>query len=122
MVKFIFKDGPDMMAKPQSFFRGDIIAVIEDHHDFGTEELARPLFACVYIPDMEWEESRVYNSILLPDETGKYIPRPSLYTVDLDSLLGPDYMKTGQHERNRSQMLLRMTTRDPLLNPGYGEI
>lgn len=120
MAKIIVKDGMDMEGKIQSFMRGDFIGVIKDHHDFGTEELLRPIFCCLYIPDMSIVEARSYNTTFLPDDTGRYIPRPSMYKLDIDAVLGADYLRVGAHQKSRTEIITRLSLRDPLLDPKFG--
>lgn len=119
MIKLILFDGVSDPLKPHRYMNGDVISALDDSVDFGTDELASPLFACVEVPGMTISEARSRAAINLPDKTGKYIPRPSLYRATLDTMLGVDRGRTVVHTVTRGTLMAALKVRDPLLNPGW---
>jgi hypothetical protein len=119
MCKFIIYDGPNFPDEPTRMVNGDMIGAIDDHHDFGTEELALELFACIEVPGMTLAEGLDRIGAFNPDSTGRYIDRPSLYWLDLDDVVGIGRNKKGYITINKAVLISKFKTRDPLLNPNF---
>ena len=115
--RLVVKALDNTAGKPQSFQKGDIIHCMTPLESFGGVELANPLFLCIHVTDMKFAEAQSITTGLLPNNTGKYISRPSLYYIDIDAMISLPLRGTpGVYVTDRADIRENLKTRAPLLS------